>query len=350
MGDGQQDTYGEEVYRLREVEGLQWARIYDKFPEIPKASLRRIFHDERKARGELQPEAEAPLPRIEGVLAYEDVDEEEILSRAIREWAGTKKKAVRKRNQSIEFDHGPVCIANLGDQHFGDSGTNYPRAFQEAQLVADTPGMYAFLVGDLVNQFVIGRLRAARDNSRIAITDEWVITKMYIQVLADKLLGAVGGNHDFWHSLLTGVDYFHDVMAALAPGGLYDSHQVDADVCVGGASVPFRWRHKWRGHSIYSPTHGIERAARLEGAPFRCGIGGHIHRGGYARGFNADGQQGLAVLVGTYKEEDSYATQEGFGMPNGVCGVAVVVTERGELIGYESLEAAAEYMRAVYLN
>lgn len=341
------EQFSETVYELRAA-GTPWQAIYDAYPNVPPPTLRRLNHEERARRGELEERQKPPTPRIKGWAVDEEIDEQEVLHRALAEWRGAQRRAQRQASQSIEFDHGPVCIANLGDQHMGDPGTNYPRMFEEAQLVADTPGMYAFLIGDLVNQFVIGRLRAARDNHRLAIVDEWALAKMYLEVIADKLLGAVGGNHDFWHVMLTGVDYFGDVMAKIAPGRLYDAHQVDADVCVGGASVPFRWRHQWAGNSIYNPTHGIERAARLDGAGFRVGVGGHTHQGGYARGFNADGQQGLAVLVGTYKEEDGFARQMGFGKPNGCYGVAVVITERGTLVGFEKLEDAAEYMRAVY--
>src|SRR5690554_6410544 len=111
--------YGADVYRLRAVEQRPWAELYDAFPDVPSASLRRIFYEERQERGELGDRRKAPVPFIEGVTAYDEIDEGEVLRRALQEWQGTKRQAIRKRNQSIEFDHGPVCIVNLGDQHMG---------------------------------------------------------------------------------------------------------------------------------------------------------------------------------------------------------------------------------------
>jgi hypothetical protein len=118
-------------------------------------------------------------------------------------------------------------------------------------------------------------------------------------------------------------------------------------VSVAGREWPIRCRHKWRGTSIYNPTHGIERAQKWD-QDFLVGIGGHTHAAAVAREFNAGGQTGLAVMLGAYKTVDTYARE--LGVPKANNGTAVAITfdaESGSVTGTTDLEAAAKFMRHV---
>lgn len=114
---------------------------------------------------------DAPVWTSQGVYADEVPDEEEVYKRVVGEYERTVDTEQRRHTQQLLFPHGPICLVFAGDQHFGSSGTDYRRVFAEAELVRDTPGMYLCTMGDMVDQFVIGRLRQARDNTHIAIQD-----------------------------------------------------------------------------------------------------------------------------------------------------------------------------------
>lgn len=283
----------------------------------------------------------------EGVTAGELPDEDEVFRRACAAWQGTQRLIDRKASQLVRFDDTPaICLVFAGDQHLGNAGTDYPRAFREAELVRDTPGMVAWLMGDLLDNFVIGKLRQARDASTISIPDEWALVRRYLRIIGPKLVGVTSGNHDQWSTMLAGVDYFREVLAGVAPGALYDSDDSRVAVRVGGENghtFRLRMRHKWRGTSIYSPTHGQERAARWDDDA-DIFVGAHTHAAGVSREFTVGGASKLAVQVGAYKRYDAYARREGFAMPNTSTAVAVVLTWDGAMTGFANLELAADFI------
>lgn len=288
----------------------------------------------------------------EGVRANELPDEDEVYQRALAQYQKARALADRKWRQSIVWNAPAVALVFVGDQHLGDPGTDLPRCFREAELVRDTPGMYAWLMGDLLNNFVIGKLRQARDNVSLGICDEWALVRRYLRIIGPKIVGVTGGNHDHWSALLTGVDYFREVLASIAPNVLYDSDDSRVALTVGGKEAghtfKLRARHKWRGSSMWNVTHGQERAARWDDDADIL-VGAHTHAAGVARGFTVGGRSKVALQCGSYKAHDidSWSRQNGFPMPNSTAAVTTVLTERGEMTGFESLDLAADVIEGL---
>lgn len=295
-------------------------------------------------------EKEQPIiVESQGVPAHDQIDEREVYQRAVAEFRRTLQIEEMRANQFVAFNRGPVCIVFLGDQHFGDPGTDIERAFTEARIIRNTPGMYAWTLGDMLNQFVIGNLRRARDKARLSIGDEWALVRLYLRILAPKLLGSVAGNHENWSDLLIGIDYFRDTLAQIRPDCIYAAHDCRVKFIVGKARFPARIRHKWRGFSMYNPTHGIERGEKFDTHDFVLGVGAHTHASGVARDFNVGGENGLAVLVGSYKRHDAYADSSGFPRPNRSTAVAVIFDdETASMTGIANLDMAARFMERVY--
>lgn len=289
-----------------------------------------------------------PHPNVDGVAACEPPDEDEVYERALAEWRKTRELIRRRSSQHLRFESGPVCVVWLADLHLGGAGIDYPRVFEEAQIVADTPGMWAATVGDLVDQFILGRMAQERMETRLSIPDEWVLLRRYLRILGPKLLICVRGNHDGWIKALSGVDYFRDVVAEIAPDVLYNASDCRFRLEVGAHAWRVRVRHKWRGSSIYNPSHGIERAAKWD-QNFDVGVGAHTHRGGFARGFSAGGRDCMAVMCGTYKRHDNYAEAQGFHAARRTTGVATIF-HQGQVMGVEYLPLAAEIMTGELRN
>jgi len=283
---------------------------------------------------------------IEGVLAGESVDEEAVYGRAVREWERSRALQQRRAAQRLHFDKGPVGLAWIADLHFGGAGVNYPRAFEEARIIRETEGMWAATVGDLVDQFILDRMKAERFETRLTIPDEWALLRRYLRILGPKLVVCVRGNHDAWIWKLGGVDYFREVVASVTPRVLYDEADCRFRLQVGEAAWRVRVRHKWKGSSIYNPSHGIERAAKWD-QDFDLGVGAHTHRGGFARGFSAGGRDCMAVMCGAYKEHDRYADEQGFAKARRSTAVGVIFAS-GQMVGVEYLPLAAEIMRGLY--
>ncbi len=279
-------------------------------------------------------------------MADEPPDEDEVYRRALAEWDKTQALFERRSSQVLHFENGPVCIVWLADLHLGGGGIDYPRVFEEARIVAETPGTWAATLGDLVDQFILGRMAAERLETRLSIPDEWVLLRRYLRTLGPKLKVCVRGNHESWMGAISGVDYFREVVASIAPDVLYDAHDCRFRLQVGAHSWRVRVRHKWRGSSIYNPSHGIERAAKWD-QNFDIGVGAHTHRGGFARGFGAGGRDCMAVMCGTYKRRDNYAEAQGFHAARRTTAVATIFYQ-GRVVGVEYLPLAAEIMRGFY--
>ena len=348
MGSSQQAQYGEAVYEMREAEGLQWSRIYDKFPEVPPASLRRIYHTERRERGELQDKREAPSPRIEGITPEEEIDEDAIWQTALRVSERRQRREWLKQQQTIEFDHGPVALVFMADLHLGSDGVDYARLDSDIDAILNTPGMYVVLAGDHLDNFIIGRLQRIMNGAEFNITEQWVMVKMVMRRLAPRLVASVAGNHGLWTYALTNVDYLQEIHKTLNPNILYQKYDMPVTVSVGGCERVIRVRHKWKGHSQYNPTHAIEKASMFDkGRAFDIGVAAHTHVSGLVREFNNGGQTGLAIQCGSYKRFDGYAEEVGFPQANEAIAVTAILDE-GRMWGTNDLVVATEYMRAVY--
>lgn len=346
-----------QIYHLRkelEKEGIRsWARIYEQFPHLHKGAVRKIFFRERrKIEGVPSGEQTAvPSVSIHGVVPdIQEVDEEEIWELAKRKSRRRRSKNGDRLNQSIEFSHGPVCLVFLADLHLGDSDTDYDRIDDDLETIIDTPGMYACAVGDMLNNFIVGRLKDIRFGASFAISEEWVMVKRVLKKLAPKLLLSVAGNHDLWSFALTSIDYLEEIHARLNPDILYAKYDNTVTLKVADTEYIVRARHKWKGYSQYNPTHGIEWAAKFDkGRHFDVGIAAHTHVSGLYRQFNNGGKTGHAVICGSYKFFDAYALDKGFPEANEAAAVALIIDDTGEAVfGTNNLDAAAHYMNIVY--
>jgi len=287
-----------------------------------------------------------PRPTIEGVGPRERPDVAEILRRVQHDYRGRSQLEARKRAQSITFDRGPIAIVFAGDEHFGNDGTDVQRVFDEAYLIRDTPGMYTWRTGDVVDNFILGRMRQIRDNSRISVPDEWTLAEELIKVIKPKLLAWCGGNHPYWSEMAAGVSIEERI---LPHGILWDKDEIVADVHVGDVSIRVRQRHQWLGRSQWNPTHALEKAFRMDRTDADVHVGSHTHIASLVRdSLGPDAERKLAILTGTYKVWDEYARRKGFPEHDVSTTATLVINKDGSFMGTSSLEAAVNYMNAVY--
>lgn len=335
-----------------ESDGVKsWAQVYEKFPEIPPNQIRRIYSRERlKEDGHRT--LEQPSIQIHGVKPeYDELNEDEVWQQAILKSKRKKIQQDQRNQQTIEFSHGPVCLVFLADLHVGDVHVDYERLDDDIETIVDTPGMYVCAIGDMLNNYIVGRLKDLRLGAEFSISEEWVMVKRVLKALAPKLILSVSGNHDLWTYALTGVDYLEEVHARMNPDILYAKYDNQVSLQVGDARFVLRARHKWKGYSQYNPTHGVEWAAKFDhskGRHFDVGIAAHTHVSGLYRQFNNGGKTGHAIICGSYKFYDEYAVKLGYPEPNEAAAVALVVDDTGSVFGTNNLDAASEYMKTMY--
>ena len=59
----------------------------------------------------------------------------------------------------------------MGDQHIGNAGTDYRRMYDEAELINSIPGAYVWQMGDVVDNFIVGKLMA--ENFKESLPPSW---------------------------------------------------------------------------------------------------------------------------------------------------------------------------------
>lgn len=287
-----------------------------------------------------------PRPKIEGVGPNERPDVEEILRRVQMDYRRREELEHRRKAQSITFDGGPIAIVFAGDEHFGNDGTDVQRVFDEAYMIRDTPGMYTWRTGDVVDNFILGRMRQIRDGNRISIPDEWTLAVELLNVIRPKLLAWCGGNHPYWSEVASGVSVEESI---LPEGILWDKDEIVADVHVADASVRIRQRHQWLGRSQWNPTHALEKAFRMDRSDADIHVGSHTHIASLVRdSLGPNAERKVAILTGTYKVWDEHARRKGFPEHDVSTTATLIVNEDGSFMATSNLEAAVNYMEAVY--
>ena len=347
-----EENVQEEVIQLRlyAIErGDGWSSVYKAFPNIPKSSIKDIFYRwEREQRtGNI---GEFPEPIIIGdSFAEEEIDEEEVWRAALALSEKRKKVIQKKKNHQIIFEEGPVAIVFIADPHLGGRGVDYKRLDSDVTEILSTPAMYVCTVGDMVDNFIIGKLKDIRLGTPFTVSEEWALAKRVLRLLAPRMILSVSGNHDLWTYALTNIDYLSEIHQQLNPHILYAKYDHNVTITVGETSLDLRLRHQWRGSSIYNETHGIERAAKFDkGEHFDIGVGAHTHVSGLYRQFNNGGKTGHAIICGSYKFDDDFASKNGFSKPNEAAAVGVIIWPDGTVLGSNSLSAISSYMRIIY--
>jgi hypothetical protein len=288
---------------------------------------------------------ETDEPRIEGVTAdtVDDlVDPQELWDRAFRAQDKAVEIAALRADQHITLPNRVVGLAQLSDMHFGNPETDYRTAYRDAEIIRDTPYLYAGYSGDGFDNWIINKLAHLGRTQVLPHDDELRLFLDYLAMLEGKLLWSISGNHDGWTRALAGID----VVRAALKGCLclYDTDEVVFDLRVGPSNWTIKARHKWRYNSIYNATHGQEVGWQRGDVDFDIALGGHTHIGTLCRPFFRHEQERLAILTGTYKRTDKFAREIGVAKSHGVGSGALILYPDGRHLFIKDLHTAAEFL------
>jgi hypothetical protein len=242
---------------------VSWVRVYEEFPEIPRNQVRKIYFRELMKRGEHPSQQKPPTVSVQGVTpAYEEINEDDIWEQAVLKSRRVREINGRRHDQHITFSHGPVCLVFLADLHLGDTGVDYERLDDDIETIVETPGMYVVLVGDALNNFIVGRLKDIRMGAEFSISEEWVMVKRVLRKLAPKMIMSVSGNHDLWTFALTAVDYLEEIHARINPDILYSKYDNQVTVSV-GEEVSGKVIHNITPLMVWSGQRNLTKAGTL---------------------------------------------------------------------------------------
>lgn len=281
---------------------------------------------------------------INGVTAGEAADVDGIFERHAKQYAASARTNERKRRQTVHLPHEAAMIVLTSDSHIGGIGTDIERLYEEQEQILSTPNTYVILGGDIVDNYVIGKLTSQNMFHQITIPEEWLLATDYMQRWDGRVIAACAGNHDVWTEKLVGLDMARSIVPKNA---LYDRDEVSLTVYVNDNPVKFRIRHKWRGNSEINATHAMEKSVRFDDPEPDILVGGHVHKGAMCREFHHAGKRKVAILTGTFKVIDAYQKQEGFVHHDSSTSAAVIIMPDGSFHATSNLNAACQFMHAI---
>jgi hypothetical protein len=288
-------------------------------------------------------EVDNKRPEIEGVTADDEVPIEKLWESAEKIQEITEKKLELRNTQFINLPNKPCAIALLSDIHFGSPNTDYKSAKRDAEIVRDTDGMWAEFHGDGVDNWIIGKLQAQSKNQPMTIDAEWRLFIDWIEMIGEKLLWCVPGNHENWAYMIAGVDRVKQALSGTRV--LYDPYEVVVTLSVGPASWVIKTRHKWRYQTtVFNDSHGLQVGWERGDTDYDIGIGGHTHTGTFFTAFVRHRKRRLAAITGSYKVDDGYGRQLGVRSTSGLGSGAIVFHPNGKYAFFDDLEVAADFL------
>jgi hypothetical protein len=346
-------------------EGLLIPEIQRRhFPHRTLDSIRHQMHKQQcgirhlAARGVIpmvRPVAEyrAPDgPTLAEVYAPEesaDEDEGAFLERVRKSARQSIDKARGQRHATLRIaSRAPIAVSLSSDWHVAPKGTDIDGLLEYAAFVADTPGLYALAVGDLLDNPI------KHKGSNVAqIADDLRLLDIIVGKFRGKILGTTSGNHDDWSKVLAGTDHLQTLARRhrihYAPDELLWVVEIvdpdDAEHVT--ARYRIHTRHQWRRHSNLNPLHACwtwlqEEGVNWEAIPDVLAIG-HNHVA--AHGCHQYEQRDIwGLRMGAWQVDSAYARAKGFARYRATAPTVVLPAAQGRVVCFSDPEDAVQFM------
>lgn len=276
------------------AEGLYTSDREDSFESVQDIGRKNFY----KARVQIE---EGSMPTN---LTFEDFHEEALRRAEFRE-----KVEGEKRHIEINIDTDkPVAIAFLSDLHLGNGGIDYELLKQTGEIIKEHPLAYCITGGDITDSLFFDY-----GEEILNMQEQYVyMHKLLSWVGPDNILAGILGNHEAW-SRKSGITNYIEFSNNLQRPLLRGISFVDLKI----GKIPYRLMlaHRFRGESMYNPTHQQNRANReLQGADVV--MAAHTHKPGESFIYQPEyggGARKVALVNGkTFKKLDAYGKDQGY--------------------------------------
>lgn len=179
-----------------------------------------------------------------------------------------------------------LTIIPLADAHYGSQEFNETLWHQTIKRIQDDPDCYAVLVGDLIDNGLKNSLTNVYEATASPHEQkEWLYNELL--PIKDKVLGAVGGNHERRSVKEADQDPLYDVMIRLGREDVYRPN-----ICFMQVKMvyPYKGKPKQRCAFSFAITHGASGGMYIGSSANRaqtfgmaiegidCLITGHTHK------------------------------------------------------------------------
>ena len=248
----------------------------------------------------------------------------------------------RERHLAITVkDTRPVAVAVISDQHIRSSGPiQLARMRADAELIAQTDGLFAMLGGDGVDNHI--KHLSAMVAGGTSVKGDWFLYDHYMGMFGNKLLAIISGNHDDFTRDIAGID----MVGILANKHklVYCPDEVVLVLTVNGIDYRIKVRHQYRYGSSFNLTHTVKRLWEMGDDDFDIGVIGHHHEAAIEP-FQKHGRIIWAARPGSYQLTSSYTRRYGFRHANPTCPTFILFPDKHEVMGFMDVHQAAAFLR-----
>lgn len=312
------------------------------------AAARMIGKPRRTVKRALEKAVEFNLLSQEEIHTANAPSRDAVISARTRKLAAYQKKQ-RVGNWDkpvlVHLPAGPFRLKVFGDPHMDSDAFNI--ALWEKHWMEMRDGVYGVCVGDWFNNWLKVLAHLWKHEGDPA--EAWTLFEHYMAERGEYLLAACSGNHDDWtHGPADPID-----LMMKRYGVVYRKGAVRLVLQAGEQALTCAIRHKWKGHSQFSPAHALRRAAE-KGWHDNLMIGGHIHQDEprmYVQ--PRTGHISHLCQVSAFKDFDEFADVHGF-MPHKISPVWDYVidpsradSDPDKIKVFWDSDAAAAYLAAI---
>ena len=250
-------------------------------------------------------------------------------------------RARRQAKFSTRFDKNePIAVAFVSDQHIAPgTPVAMKRMREDAELIANTPGLYCCLAGDAVDNHI--KIRAAVLAARSQPDDQYRLFDYYLELLAPKVLVVCSGNHDAWTNQLGGIDVLRRI--AEQHKVRYGGFAARVGVTVNGVDYKIALRHQYRMNSSFNQGHAVKQWFRMGEEEFDVGVVAHHHEVS-VDWFLARGLPRVAIRPGSYQYLTSYTVQYGWNPALAACPTVIFMPGTRQMLATVDVREGAKVL------
>lgn len=236
-------------------------------------------------------------------------------------------------------DDRPIGIPFISDQHIATRGPVQLKAMrQDAELIAQTEGMYPVLGGDGPDNHI--KHLAAMIAAGSKVSEQWVLYDHYLGMFRD-ILAVISGNHDDWTPDVAGVNKVSDL--ARARKIHYSPDEVVIRLSLNGQPYRLGIRHQYRMNSSYNLTHACKQWLRMGQDDWDVGVVCHHHEAA-VEPFMHQSVLRWAGRPGSYQVLSGYSRRYGHNQSRPTCPTFILYPGERRIQGFPDVWDAASYL------
>lgn len=302
------------------------------------ATMRRMQEEIEQLK---KPKSENRVPVT--TAAEKPVDIQDLWKHAEEEAERRIAYSQERSKFAVEFGDKPIAVSFISDQHIAPgTPVDFRRMRQDAELIAETPNLYAILGGDGVDNHI--KIRPAALAARSQPHEQWELYEYYLSIFAEKIIVLISGNHDAWSDQLAGVDMVSKIAASQKL--CYCPAEAFVNVTVGGQLYRLAVRHQYRFNSSMNQGHAVKQWWRFGEVDWDIGCIGHHHEA-HVENMAAHGLNRWVCRPGSYQITSSFSRQFGFNSAQPKCPTFILIPGERRILPFFDVRDAVPTLKAM---